>query len=168
VSVSPIFIQDKKSTSRAFQAPVVGINDELPGINRYRWFRAASLITAGQWVGLNMTVSDLHTVLPVQNPALVLTFAIGVAVDGATGGEASAGKLVKVQIAGFHPAASVTTGGAAGWWAVLGATAGRADAIDPTALTPTAAEVRGLGDRVGMLLEAAAANVASVWIFPRL
>lgn len=174
-------VLDRKSTNRIFTGPqpcsganTFGVDAaEFLGLNRYRYFRAASAITAGQWVSLNAAGGDFRTVLPASQAATI-NFCIGVAVDGATAGEATAGKLVKIQVAGFHPAAAVSTGGGPGWWVVLGAVPGTCARFDPadiiTGVTEPEVEIglRTVGDRVGILMEAAAGGLGSVWINPRL
>jgi hypothetical protein len=160
MSVGPVFVRDRKSTNRLLQLPALGVNDPMLEIDRFRYFKASVAITVGQWVSL--ALGDARSVLPSLD-SIGTNMGVGIAVEAATSGEATAGKIIKVQVAGVHPAASVATNGSAtGWWACLSATSGRCDPIDPT--TGTALN---LSLRMGICLEASAGGLCSVLIIPR-
>lgn len=163
MTVTPVHIRDRKQSSRNFQGPALGVNDATE-IDRYRYFRAGTAITAGQWVSLQL--GDARSVqLSLDN--IAQSSGVGVALDGATAGEVTAGKLIRVQVAGIHPAASVATvAGSTGFWACISATSGRCDAIDPAGIDALVLS-KALALRMGILLEASAGGLASVLIIPR-
>lgn len=122
----------------------------------YQTFISGGVITAGDWVALDLTKTGSDRVLYVIAAAAVTdgnSRVIGVCPAGAT----AAGQQVRVCIAGYCEGARVTTGVASGVPVTVDTTTGRADLA-------VAADTHVCG----VTLEASASNLADVLVFRRI
>lgn len=179
----PVVNDGKKKSSRVMSGAALGINEQDPFQASFVYRKAGEAIAIGDFLTYDLTSPDLRKVLKAHTAAAQLQIFAGVAAEAATTAEASAGKSIKVQVAGLVADATIATGGGVGQWVYLSATAGRGATMDPAAVYPdqTFADVpavqtfvntvlkpavRGVHDAVGFMLETAAGDKASMLILP--
>jgi hypothetical protein len=121
----------------------------------YQTFISGGVITAGDWVALDLTKTGSDRALYVIAAAAVTDGnprVVGVCPAGAT----AAGQQVRVCIGGYVEGARVTTGVSSGVALTVDTTAGRADlAVAADTFT------------CGVTLEASASNLCDVFVFRR-